>query len=209
LAKRTLNGAAAIALVFFLWLALEVSLGRTLAFDTALRDAVHARAWPPLTSAMLLLTRMGEPTFLVVVTILAAWLLGSTGHRRIAAVAALSTLGAVAVSESLKLAFHRMRPAAFFGYQEPAGYSFPSGHAITALCFYGILTTLLATRMKSRAWRRILWGAAAILVFLVGFSRVYLGVHHPTDVVAGYALGFAWVAGVLHVEPLPVRREKL
>lgn len=183
--------------MFFGWLAREVMLGRTLSFDLAVRDAIHTWAWPPLTFAMRAITEAGDPSFLALVAVIVVWRLGARGQGRAAWLLGFAALGAVAISERLKLVFHRPRPAAFFGYQEPLSYSFPSGHAITAFCLYGVLAIILEDRLPSVAGRRALWAAAGLLIGLIGFSRVYLGVHYPTDVAGGYALGVVWTVGVL------------
>jgi len=189
---------ATFALMVACGLGLAVALGQTLLFDIALRDAVHSLAWPPLTTAMRIITRLGEPAFLALLGIVVAWGLRGT-RRAYAARLALSALGALAVSEALKLVFRRQRPAAFFGYQEPSDYSFPSGHAMVSLCFFGVLAATLAALTKSRARRFGLWAAAAAVVLLIGFSRVYLGVHYPTDVLGGYALGVVWIAAARRI----------
>lgn len=185
-----------IALAVFGWLALAVWMGATLLFDIAARDLVHTWASPALTDAMLGFTRMGEPVILALVTVVVAWRLGAE-HRWLAArLLAITTLGAWALSEILKLVFNRPRPAAFFGYHEPSTYSFPSGHAVVSMCFYGALATILARRSQSSARRKLWYAAAAVIVLSIGFSRIYLGVHYLTDVVAGYALGLAILLGI-------------
>lgn len=189
--------AAVAALVFFGWLAREVMLGRTLSFDLAVRDAIHTWAWRPLTFAMRAITEAGDPSFLALVAVIVVWRLGTRGQGRAAWLLGFAALGAVAISERLKLVFHRPRPAAFFGYHEPLSYSFPSGHAITAFCLYGVLAVILEDRLPSVAGRRALWATAGLLIGLIGFSRVYLGVHYPTDVAGGYALGVVWTVAVL------------
>jgi undecaprenyl-diphosphatase len=104
--------------------------------------------------------------------------------------------GSVVLDVSLKLSFHRTRPVPFVGVV-PLTYSFPSGHALSSFCFYGVLAGLLCARIQSRAIRILIWAAAATLVLAVGLSRIYLGVHYPTDVVAGYVAAAAWVSTLL------------
>lgn len=196
-----LYGIALAALLAFVWLGRAAMLGQTLPFDLWIREAVHAWASPPMTVLMKALTQFGAPLVLVPVTVVAGWRLAAAGLRRQAVLLALSTIGAAAAEESLKLIFHRMRPAAFFGYDEPLTYSYPSGHATTSICFYGVLLLILAGRAKSPARRRTLQMVALLLVLIIGFSRVYLGVHYPTDVLGGWAFGVAWIIGVLHADP--------
>lgn len=193
---------AAVALAVFCWLALLVALGQTLLFDLAVRDAVHSWAGSPLTAAMRVVTRLGEPPFLGLLGILVAWRLRAIGQGRAALLLALSALGALAVSETLKLVFHRHRPEAFFGFQEPSTYSFPSGHSMVSLSFYGVLCAIAAERTKSRAARYAEWIAASAMIFLIGFSRVYLGVHYPTDVLGGYAAALVWIVAARKISYL-------
>ena len=190
------RGMAISVVLSMLVLALAVPPGETLLFDIAVRATVHTWASPPLTFVMRMITHMGEPAVLVLLT-LAVAVLWSVEHRaRAARLLIFSTLGVVLLNEILKLVFHRPRPAAFFGYQEPSTYSFPSGHSVTSLCFYGVLAWILAARLPSRRSRAVLYTVAGVLVLLIGFSRVYLGVHYLTDVIGGYALGVAWLVGV-------------
>ncbi len=188
---------AAAALLLFLWMGHEAARGQTLAFDSAVRDAVHRLASAPLTRTMMVLTQMGAPAFLIVVTLIAGWRFSVRGEARLAAVLAIATIGASAACESLKLIYHRPRPAAFFGYDEPLTFSFPSGHATTSLCFYGLFSIILSGRAKTVRRRRAVWFGCAGLVLAIGFSRVYLGVHYPTDVLGGYLFGLAWIFGIV------------
>ena len=79
---------------------------------------------------------------------------------------------------------------------------FPSGHALLSFCLYGVLAAVLAARLKGRRARALVWAAAALLVLLVGLSRLYLGVHYPSDVLAGYAAAFVWVVAVAAADRL-------
>jgi membrane-associated phospholipid phosphatase len=199
LARRiwSLYSIAAVALFVFLGLGRMVMANQTLAFDTAVRNTIHGWASSPLTWLMTGITQIGAPAVLIVVTLVAGWLFAAQGQTRLAAVLAISTIGAAAVDESLKVVYHRIRPVAFFGYDEPMTYSFPSGHAATSVCFYGLLAMIVTARTKSAARRRAFWAATALLVLLIGFSRVYLGVHYPTDVLGGYAFGLVWILAVV------------
>jgi undecaprenyl-diphosphatase len=181
-------------MALFVWIAVEVLNGRGAAFDEAVRHAVQVRASVGLTRAMLWITRLGSAWFLVPFGLLVVRRLAATGRKRAAILLAGSALGGEGLTQLLKLVFHRTRPQAFFGLTSPANYSFPSGHAITACCFWGVLAAILAARARSGWVKAGLWTSAAVLAALVGFSRVYLGMHYPTDVLAGYALGVMWVA---------------
>ncbi len=76
------------------------------------------------------------------------------------------------------------------------GPGFPSGPCISAVLFYGLMAYLLMPRLRSRGWRILAWVDAVLLILVVGFSRIFVGLHYPTDILAGYAIGLAWGAFV-------------
>ncbi len=198
--------AAIAALLLFGWLGREVLGGASQQFDTAVRNAIHAHATAPLTDAMLAMTQFGSPAALIVFTLGAVWILRNHGRPHAAVLLVICLLGGEALDGILKLIFRRPRPEAFFGYGEPASYSFPSGHSVAAACFYGVLAAILTARMKSPGRKAAVWAAAAVIVLAIGFSRVYLGVHHPTDVIAGYAAAIVWIGAVRASYALWLRR---
>jgi undecaprenyl-diphosphatase len=179
--------AAVAALLLFTWLAHEMRAGNTHRFDLEVRSALHSLAQPPLTLAMRILTWLGSIALMGPAGAAAAWLWVRRGRRRAAVLLVVTLAGAIVCDLVLKSAFHRPRPVPFFGLATPASYSFPSGHALISCCFYGLLAGLRERRPR---WPG--WAGAALLVAVIGFSRVYLGVHYPSDVIAGYAAGAAW-----------------
>jgi membrane-associated phospholipid phosphatase len=183
---------AVLALFLFGWLADEMLAGSTLAFDLRVRAATHALATPGLTHALRLVSRLGGPSVLMVLGVILAVIF--VGHRwwRGAIVLCVAMAGAGVLDTALKLAFHRARPAPYFGHALPDSYSFPSGHALFAFCFFTAGAALLAPRLQHPALRWLVWAVAASLVLAIGFSRIYLGVHYPSDVLAGYAVGLLW-----------------
>jgi undecaprenyl-diphosphatase len=197
---------ACAALMFFGWLTDAVFDGASMRFDTAVRNAIHARASAPLTDAMRGVTQFGSAAVLVTLGILLVWRLAAQGRRRAALFFAAACLGAEALAEILKLVFRRARPDSFFGYAEPITYSFPSGHSVMSACFYGVAAAILTARMESRATKLAIWTGTALLAGAVGFSRVYLGVHYPSDVLAGYAAAAIWVGSVRAGYELWLRR---
>ena len=191
---------AALALILFVWLAREVTRGDAMRLDTPIRDAVHARSSPPLTAMMRGVSLCGSEVVLVPLgVILVGWLLAAK-RRRAAVMFAVTALGAEGLDQILKLLFHRPRPEPFFGLASPVTHSFPSGHAMVSCCYFGVLAAILAARgapwAPSRLKRISIFSAAALLVAVMGFSRVYLGFHYPTDVLAGYAAAAIWLAVV-------------
>lgn len=185
-----------LALLFFSWLARKVFEGQLTAFDLHIRTVVHQYANPGLTLAMEVISDLGSPIFLS--TLLAALIITFLllHWRRAALWLALAMAGALALDVTLKHVFHRARPPAYF-IPEPGSYSFPSGHSLGSFCFYMVLAGLLTARIRNLTARVFLWVFAVLLVTAIGFSRVYLGVHWPTDVIAGYAAAAFWVAGLV------------
>lgn len=187
---------AACVLVFFGWLAEEVLEGDTLRFDNHIRSEVHANSTPALTGAMRFFTTVGAPQVEVPLATAILFVFWRIRWPRAAVLLVIAMVGGGVLVGVLKLAFHRARPAPFFGLNPPGSYSFPSGHALFALCFYGMLASLLVSRTSRRSHRVLIWIFATTLILAIGFSRIYLGVHYPTDVIAGYAAGFVWVFAV-------------
>ncbi len=177
-------------LLFFAWLARGVLGGTVQPLDLAIRDAIHRHAFPALTFAMRVLTWAGSVAVLLPLAVLLMVRWVRHGRRRRAVLFAVTVLGAEVLEQALKLAFARPRPEPFFHLAAPLGYSFPSGHALVSCCFYGFLAAV------ARGRQGVAWGVAALLVALIGFSRVYLGVHYPSDVIAGYAAAVVWVLAV-------------
>ena len=187
---------AATALVLFTWLGREILEGEVLAFDDRLRALVHDFASPRLTSVMRGASFYGGPTVLIPVGLLTAVAFLVRGWHRGALLVVVTLVGAGLLNGLLKFSFARVRPASFFDYPLPISPSFPSGHALYAASVFGGLAVLLAARVRSRLLEIVIWLIALSLILLVGLSRVYLGVHYPSDVMAGYAIGSVWVSAV-------------
>ena len=189
--------AVALAAIFLLgWLASEVIEGETLAFDTAVRVAVHRLASPTATSLFRTITLVGSPSVLGALGLVAVVIFAIRRWWRGVALYVVAMAGAGLLDTALKLSFHRARPAPYFGYTLPSSYSFPSGHALFSLVVLCTAATLLSPRLVRWPARVAVWAVAVGLSLLVGLSRIYLGVHYPSDVLAGYAAGAAWVATV-------------
>jgi undecaprenyl-diphosphatase len=188
--------AAAGALLLLSLLGREILTGDTPAYDKSIRLAVHSLASPELTTVMRGLSLYGGPTGLTPLgLVLALAFLIKQWHRG-ALLVVLTMAGAGFLNVLLKQSFARERPTPFFDYPLPLSHSFPSGHAFFAASFFGGLAVLLSARLRSKALRVAVWTGAILLTFLIGLSRVYLGVHYPSDVLAGYAAATVWVAAV-------------
>lgn len=188
--------AAAAALALFSWLGHEILTDVTPVLDDRIRLAVHSFASPRLTAIMRALSLYGGPAGLTPLGIVLAVVFLRKRWRRGALLVVVTMAGAGLLDTLLKLTFRRSRPAAFFDYPLPASHSFPSGHAFFAASFFGGVAVLVSGRVRNPLLRALIWIVAAALILLVGLSRVYLGVHYPSDVLAGYAAATVWVAAV-------------
>jgi len=200
--------AAAAALVFFTWLGREILTGVAPAFDDHIRQALHQRATPTLTSIMRFASRYGGPAGLTPFGLVLAIAFLIRGWRRGAILVIVTLAGAALLDILLKLSFGRMRPTPFFDYPLPATASFPSGHALFSASFFGGLAVLVSHRVRHRLLRVLVWTGAVAIVALVGLSRIYLGVHYPSDVLAGYATATIWVAAVAFGDRLVAHRRR-
>jgi undecaprenyl-diphosphatase len=199
---------AVCALVLFSWLAEEVFEGDTRLFDDGVRTFVNQHAQPSLTAAMRGVTYLGSTIFVSALCICAALGFYLMKWRRAAVLMLITMAGAFILSGVLKLAFQRARPDPFFGIEVPHSYSFPSGHALYSFCLFGTLAAVIHRRTRSVWVRLAVWAVAALLVALVGLSRVYLGVHYPSDVLAGYLAASVWVLAVALGDRLSRRDER-
>jgi undecaprenyl-diphosphatase len=195
---------------FVVWafaeLADEVVEGDSRRFDRAVLLWIHSNFPGWLDGPMRLVTALGY--YWVVIPLLAVAVLAfyRKDWRLSAILLVVSTSGSIVLTTVLKAIFERSRPELFDSGYTASFYSFPSGHATLAVGFYGTLTLLLAYRLRGYA-RWLVAACGVSLVLLIGFSRLYLGVHYPTDVLAGYLAAPLWLVfvGVAYATWLSVR----
>lgn len=156
----------------------------------------HREAW--LTPPMRAITNLGNAALLIGIVLAVGLVWGWKRHTwRPLALLTAAYAGAWVLSNTVKTLSHRPRPPAAQAIGRWTGYAFPSGHATHATAVYGMLAALLAAATPSWTRKVTWWTAAVLLVGLVGLSRLYLGAHWLTDVLAGFALGGAWLFAVL------------
>jgi undecaprenyl-diphosphatase len=198
--------AALLSLFLFARLASEMREGETASFDNAVRGWVHQFASPGMTQAMKFVSLLGYDILLAELVI-AILIFLRIGWRRAAIWLSVTMAGSVLLDVTLKQVFHRHRPVPYFG-DAPHSYSFPSGHALSSFCFYGVLAGLIADRVERLGVRIVVGVLAAVLVLAIGISRIYLGVHYPSDVVAGYIAAAMWVGTMLVIDHVGTRAVK-
>ena len=198
--------ATALALLILSWLGREIVTGVTPEVDDAFRRMIHSHASPRITPIMIAASRYGGPAWLVPLGLCLALAFLIHGWHRGALLVVITLAGAGLLNFLLKQSFARIRPAPFFDYPLPASASFPSGHAFFAASILGGLAVLVTSRIRSVALKIGLWVLVLALILLIGFSRVYLGVHYPSDVLAGYAVAVVWVTAVALGDRIASRR---
>ena len=188
----------------FFYLARVVFVQHSVALDTWASGVVDGwrQAMPALTGPVRFVTFFASLPFLLPASLLGPWLLRRAGHPREAWEWVLAMLGSVLLNQLLKTYFHRPRPGN--ALLSTWGLSFPSGHAMLGVTFYGCLAWLLARHLGRPGWAAplLLWAA------LIGLTRVYLHAHYATDVLAGFAGGAAWLVACRAGLKLFWRREK-
>ncbi|MBD2314492.1 phosphatase PAP2 family protein [Desertifilum sp. FACHB-1129] len=182
---------AAFAMWLFATLAEDVLDKETHALDTAILLALQRIHTPLLDQVMEGITFLGEPDVLLVVSLLLGGILLWRNHRSQATILAIAGVGAVGLNYWLKILFARDRPALWDRVIDVRFYSFPSGHAMISFAIYGAIAYLAITHYPR--WRWLIITFTSLLILAIGFSRLYFGVHWPTDIVAGYTAGLIWL----------------
>lgn len=183
----------------FLELAGDVWLNEGFAWDAQIMLAINHYSTPFLNQIIWMITEMGSIGAVVVSLVMGSWLWRKKQKTDIFALLA-SFGGGVGINTLLKVLFARPRPNVFPPLTAEHSYSFPSGHTMAAVTVYGFIAFWFWQRGQ-RGWALF----SASWVVLIAFSRIYLGVHYPSDVLAGLAVGCLWLMVVL-ASYLQIRR---
>lgn len=179
------------ALVCFAYLAYMVTTRETLAFDTVIREWAYNQRSPALNRVLIAITYMGNWQSITLLGI--ALLLHPKTRKNIGLPFAVVSLSSTVLYKIVKSIFARPRPDVAVRLIEQGGFSFPSGHSMNGLVCFGILIYLIRRYCKNKKTANLLTGLLAALIFAIGCSRVYVGVHFPTDILAGWSLGAAFL----------------
>lgn len=175
-------------LVFFL-MAYLITTDQPPAFDTSIREWVYSIRNPALTAVLKVITYMGNWQTITLLCIVL--LLIPKTRFQYGVPVSISAIFITLLNKVIKMIFQRPRPDEAFRLIQEGGYSFTSGHSITSMVVFGLLIYLVRKYVKDRKKADILTVFLGIPWIFIGLSRIYMGVHYPSDVLAGWALGAA------------------
>ncbi len=182
------------ALFVFAWFVNLIFNHQNEIFDLLVFERLDSVVSPSLTEFMLTITSLGNHKFLIPANlILIVYFLFIKKHKWYSIKVPVIALGGVSIMLLLKEFFNRERPVV--PLLEPvAGLSFPSGHALMSMSFYGLLIIIVWEQVKNKTWKWVFTTLLLLLIFLIGFSRIYLRLHYFSDVMAGFAMGIIWLS---------------
>ena len=185
------------AVSIFAVIAERVLEGATVRLDEAILTWVATHRTPALDQVALEVTALGNTATLAVLILAVSVFLWLTRHRISVYLLLIALAGGAILNATLKDVFGRPRPRVVEWGTDVASLSFPSGHAMSAMVAYGTVAYLCGRLEPTPRLRWTTWGMATLLILGIGASRIYLGVHYPSDVLAGFIAGLAWVALVV------------
>ena len=170
--------------------------GDTSSLDTALHNwalnlntSITIRLWESI-------TLLGTVVVVGGLTFLSLGVFVARKQWQAARLLSIGMFGAVIWDNLFKWMIRRPRPEEFYPGTMPATFSFPSGHALYSFTFYVMMASIISGQIDGKL-AKLVWGTAITLVLLIGASRIFLGVHYATDVLAGYLIGAAWLLFLL------------
>ncbi|MGG4144196.1 phosphatase PAP2 family protein [Paenibacillus algorifonticola] len=192
-----LNLLAFVSFTLFIFIGLTVQTEFMRIMDQEVIHYIQLLEAPTWTSIMKFLSFIGSGSMVALLSVLITlFLLFGWKSRRETIVFLTAVIGSALLNIGLKLLFHRERPSLHVIITE-AGYSFPSGHSMSAFTFYGIVTYLCWRHIPLEQARKWLLAFSSIMIVSIGISRIYLGVHYPSDVVGAYLISLVWLIVVI------------
>lgn len=185
-----------VAVLVFIGVAVGVQTGYLDGFDDAVRYRVYSIRNEKLTMFWKFITHSGDSEVVIMLGIVL--LLVKSLRKKYGVKFAIAALSSTALYQGMKYIFQRPRPDIALRLIEESGYSFPSGHSMNCLVSYGILAYLILKYCENARLAKILSVGLGLIIILIGLSRVYVGVHFPTDVIGGWSLGIAVLVAMMY-----------
>lgn len=169
----------------------------SLALDTFITTAVYEVRTDFLTAVLKMITYLGNWQSIVILCLFL--LIIRKTRKQFGIPVTVSALTVTLLNKGIKIMVQRPRPDVSYHLIEQGGYSFPSGHSITSLAVFGMLVYLIQIHVTDRKRANILTVFCSVPMIFIGISRVYLGVHYPSDVLGGWLLGMTVLMGIIMV----------
>lgn len=182
------------------WFITGPGRGIAAGFDGSIRGAIRQMQSPMWTQLFLAFTKLGSTLYLWIVGAAVGIVFIIYRWFRPLVLSIIVMAGQAVLHYGAKWLIARPRPTALINYPMAEGLSFPSGHAIGALCLYATIAWAVSIRVETAAAKIGIWILAGIFILLIGTSRVYIGVHYPTDVLAGYLAAAIWTCAVMSLD---------
>jgi membrane-associated phospholipid phosphatase len=192
-------------LALFGWLSGEVLEREAFGFDTTILLWLHRHSNTTIDRVMLSITKLGDPNFVIPLVAIVFGILVWRKRMWTAQILVLTCLGAGILNQGLKLVFVKPRPQLWTPLIVENTFSYPSGHALGSAVLYGFLAILLVRQYPQ--YRSVIYLTTLLLVGAIGLSRLFLCVHYPTDIIAGYAVGIPWLATCVKILQIGAHRE--
>jgi len=169
-----------------------------------MEEIIYSWRSPVLTGIMVLITNLGSTFMIVSLGLVIFWLVWRKRSKKEAWIFLMTLAGGAIINNLLKVIIKRPRPILISPLINETTYSFPSGHTMNATVLYLFIVFYIFKFLKGNKFRWIYMGSLMCLVILIGVSRIYLGVHYVSDVVAGFLAGILWLITVSLAEKLMV-----
>ena len=196
----------AIYLVLFIILSILVFTKVTAPLDAAVESFILGIRNDKLTTTMRIFTNISSSYALIVITLLIA-LIALIKNKKIPYNTTINLITVFLLSQIAKNIFRRPRPTEEF-LTHASGFSYPSGHTMVSFAFFAFITYSLCEKTNNKLYKTILKIGTPILIIIIGFSRIYLGVHYTTDIIAGYLLGMAYLMIFLDIREKNIKKKK-
>lgn len=180
----------AISLSVFIFLLINVLSDNISDFDTSIYNVIMSLKSDFMTFIMKAITRFGDAETLILIAIICLIFIKS---KKISGSIAINLASVGLMNYILKKIIQRPRPPLEFRMVEESSFSFPSGHAMASMAFYGLIIYFINKNMKNNKLKKVICIILSILIFLIGMSRIYLGVHYASDVIAGFAISMVYL----------------
>ena len=180
---------AFICLILFIFILENVFDNEIMVFDTNVYNVISSVKTNTVTNIFKVITEFGSAKVLILITLIT---LVVVKNKRIGAAIALNLASVGLLNQILKNIIQRPRPEGF-RIVEAGGYSFPSGHSMASMAFYGLIIYFVFKHIKNRPVKITICTILSLLIILIGVSRIYLGVHYASDVIAGFILSIVYL----------------